>query len=493
MKNVFFLLIMFLFYYSNAYSISEGQVILNPNKTTPLSAVYRLDNVYTEEIDVIIKGKNPAMDIEHTFPPNYGLDIPIHGLYPDFRNTVIIKFGDISFTNYIVTSKIDFNNAVITLDNTSKPSSKNQDFYFVNHILKNLPEDERNVVIAYDRVGDIRYLNYNVKLHYITYSNEQILIKNNEGIYDLLNNKLFSYRNKAKLHTHHDSLEIDERHVVLANSEWGIEDRVVELNSEGDVIRDLYFGSLFRDIITDSDEIKIMNMIIYDQYNIYEKNGKMSGIDWAHANSLVYDEKKDIMYFSLRQQGVIAVDYREWKLLWWMADDTLDTVHKGVPNRGINFLDLPSLAAYRVNGDGSTDGPKNQHSLVLLKNGNISMFDNVGDETKKIGEGSRYVEYKIIGKHGTWSARKVKEYKDDTLYSRITSDVDFIGNGNNMLVTWGIPEIIREIDSKGNVVFEINVKQKWFLYRADKMPFYPYDNKRKRYSKDANLKNDNTY
>jgi len=492
MKYFPVLLVMLFLYSCTDYSISEGQVILNPNKTTPLSGIYRLNEVSPEKIEITIKGKTEDMDIEHTFPANYGLDIPIHGLYPDFTNTVIIKSGKSTFTNYIVTPKIDFDSVKVTVDNLPKSDSKNQDFYFVSHALKDLPEDERNVMIAYDKVGDIRYLNYNHKLHYMMYSNNQILIKNNNGIYDLLNNELFSYKKKTGLHVHHDSLEIDDRYVLLVNSKWGVEDRVVELNSEESIVRDLYFAPLFRDIITDPKEIKIMNTIIYDQNNIYKKNGKTEPIDWAHANSLVYDEESDIMYFSLRHQGVIAVDYSEWKLLWWMTDLTLDTIHEGVPNRGMNFMDLPSLAAYRVNGVGSTDGPKNQHALFLLKNGNLGMFDNVGDEEIKTNEGSRYIEYKISGKHGEWKAEKIKEYKDDALYSFITSDVDFLENGN-MLITWGIPEMLKEVDSKGNTVFEMRVRQGWFLYRADKMPFYPYDNKRKKYSKDANLKNSLTY
>ena len=445
-----------------------------------------------KKVKITINGKTEAMNIEHTFPANYGVDIPIHGLYPNFTNIVIIESGDSVFTNYIVTPKTDFDSAKVTVDNLPYADSENQDFYFVNHILENLPEDDRNVIIAYDKIGDIRYINYSHKLHYVTYSNDQILIKNNDGVFDLLNNRLFSYKEKTGLHVHHDSLEIDDKHVLLANSEWGVEDRVVELNSDGEIVRDLLFGSLLRDIIKDPEEIKVMNTIVYDQDNIYKKNGEASPIDWAHANSFVYNERTGIMYFSLRNQGVIAVDYAEWELLWWMTDSTLDTIHDGVPNRGMNFIDLPSLAPYRVAGDAVLDGPKNQHALFLLRNGNIGMFDNVGDEDIKTNEGSRYVEYKVSGEHGLWKAKKVREYKDDSLYSRITSDVDFLDN-DNILMIWGIPEVIREIDSEGNTAFEINVKQEWFLYRADKMPFYPYKSRLKKYSKDANLRNSHSY
>ena len=492
MKNKY-LVLFFLSVFIIKNECFTDTMVMNPNKTTPLSAVYKLTQTNSVDIEVTIKGKTPEMDIKHIFLTGTIKDIPIHGLYPNRTNTVILKMADKEITNYLITETVKINAGKVSVDLLPTPDPANQDFYFVNHIRYNLPEDDRNFLIAYDRKGDIRYLNYNHKLHYMFQTNQQILMKNNNGIFDLLNNRLVNYKGTYDLHTHHDSLFLNNKHLVLANSTWGVEDRLVELDDKGKVLRDLSFGSLFRDIITSPQEIKIMNKIIFDESNIYTKKGRRREIDWAHANSIVYDEEKDIMYFSLRQQGVIAVDYSDWKLIWWMADNTLDTIDKGVPNKGMNFLDLKSLEPYRVKGDAVLNGPKNQHALFLFKNGNLGMFDNVGD-AEKSDKGSRYIEYQITGSPYNWQAELVREYKDDNLYSQITSDVDLVGdNHENLLITWGIPEHIREINQQNEVIFDLNVSQKNFLYRADKMPLYPYQNEFKKYSLDANEKSKNPY
>ena len=493
MKNKY-LVIFFLSVFIIKNESFTDTMVMNPNKTTPLSAVYKLVQTNSADIAVTIKGKTPEMDIKHTFLAGTIKDIPIHGLYPNWTNTVILRVSNKEITNYLITKAMELKTGKVSVDLLPTPDPENQDLYFVNHIRYNLPEDDRNFLIAYDRKGDIRYLNYNHKLHYLFQTNQQILMKNNNGIFDLLNNRLVNYKGTYDLQTHHDSLFLNNnKHLVLADSKWGIEDRIIELDDKGEILKDLSFGSLFRDIITSPQEIKIMNEIIFDESNIYSKNGKRKGIDWAHANSLVYDEEQDIMYFSLRQQGVIAVDYSEWKLIWWMADNTLDTIHDGVPNRGMNFFDLKSLEPYRVKGDAVRNGPKNQHALLLLKNGNLAMFDNVGD-AEKSDKGSRYIEYRISGYPNSWQARAVREYKDDSLYSQITSDIDLVGdNHENLLITWGIPEHIREINQQNRIIFDLSVKQNNFLYRADKKPFYPYQNRIKKYSLDANAKNKNPY
>lgn len=114
------------------------------------------------------------------------------------------------------------------------------------------------------------------------------------------------------------------------------------------------------------------------------------------------------------------------------------------------------------------------------------MFDNQGDENTN-PNGSRYVEYKITGTHGNYTAQKVNEYREPSFYSRFLSDVDFMHN-KNILITYGDIAQIIEIDSSKNKLFFASLKQLGSsIYRADKMPLY-YDAGRV-YSEDCNLKN----
>ncbi len=440
--------------------------------TTPLSSVY----YYSTPIKIHVKGKTSDMDIIYCAVFNT-TEIPIHGLYQNYDNTVELTINGQKIVTNIRIANQGIANATIHTDNLPAADPYNQDFYFVSRI--RTPFN----FIAYDRKGYPRYAVDIIQHHTVFYTNGQILIRNNNGVHDLF------YKNLVSYSAHHDSIQIDNgNYVVLVNSTWGVEDRVVELNKYGTTIRDLYFGDLFWDIVTAPGDLAILNQIIYDDKNIYQDNGANKQIDWAHANSVVYDSDEDIMYFSLRHQGVIAVDYSEWKLLWWMADDDLYT-RLLVVDGSINFTDVSSLDAYRVKGVGASDGPKNQHALFLLANGNLGMFDNQGDESTST-EGSRYVEYAISGTHGNYTATKVREYRDPSLYSRITSDVDFTGEGN-LLMTWGVPHRVREINTDfSTVLFDLQiVNASGQMYRADKMPLYPYMDKNKAYAEDGNLKN----
>lgn len=458
-----------------------------PNETTPLSTVLTLDKVNTGVIEVLVKGKKPQMDIAFIYPAGYGTVFSIHGLYANYDNTIIITGIDdgIDITKNIKTESIPVRNASVKIDALATPDIFNQDLYFFN---------SGNTIAAVDRMGDIRYVQdvgtrraYHIHSIFFDKTQNAILIKDDRGIYDLLGNALLDFE---EFQIHHDSAKKNDNYIVLSYSKLGYEDRIMEITPTGDIVIDKTLGSLFRAITVQKD-LALLNQIIYDDTNVYIEDGKKTKKDWAHANSLVYDNSTDILYVSLRNQGIVAIDYSEWTLLWWMADNNLDTNHPGVPNKGMNFLDIPSLEAYRVKGDGQTDGPKNQHALLLRRNGNIAMFDNQGDE-KTNPKGSRYVEYSIRGELGNWTATKVREYRDASLYSNYISDIDLTGDEHqNILLAYGSPKKIIEVDANNKVLFEMDLHlfTGSFSYRIAKMPLYPYADFRKKYTIDQNEKN----
>lgn len=175
-----------------------------------------------------------------------------------------------------------------------------------------------------------------------------------------------------------------------------------------------------------------------------------------------------------------------------MVDDSINTrvdvnSYTSTISYNYHFKDLPSLQPYRVQGDAINDGPKNQHALFLLKNGNLAMFDNQGDEDVNT-QGSRYVEYKIKGEHGNYTAKKIYEYRNPSLYSRITSDIDYTGkNYENILLIYGnnSGQILEIEKNTKKELFKLNIGKDFALYRAEKMPFY-YDTKTI-YSEDAKI------
>ncbi|WIH90108.1 aryl-sulfate sulfotransferase [Brachyspira pilosicoli] len=334
---------------------------------------------------------------------------------------------------------------------------------------------------------------YNSKLLLCIYSTSMYDNKNS-SIYNLLANSSIKYPEAS----HHDLIKINNKYVYLTYSVFGYQDKLIEMNDSGTKLKELSFEKIIKnslDLVKYPEDDSVLKQIVFGEYidNIYIQDGNQITIDWFHGNSLVYDSLTDILYVSSRHRGVLAIDYSEWKLIWWMADETLSTKINiggdGVIPYNMHFKDLKSLEAYRVKGDALNDGPKNQHALFLHKNGNLGMFDNQGDELTN-PNGSRYVEYKIDGEYGNWRAQKVYEYRDSSLYSRIASDVDFTGkNYGNLLLVYADPtaRILEVEKNTKNILFRLNLP--FQTYRVDKMPLY-YDEGRV-YSEDCNLKNPN--
>ncbi len=482
-----------------------GEVSLSTNVDIPLVAYYTKDSVNTEPVTVRVKGKTADMDIAHTYEVGYGKEFPIFGLYPNYENTIEVTENGVIKSFKVKTGVLPEGLPIanVTVDNLpietdGEYAAFNRDLYWLSS------HTNDRETLAFDRKGDIRY--YFVddfsRVAYDIDNDSIVLYKGYKGghVMDLTGKTIFKYTGTAT--SHHDTIKLENGNFVwLSVSKWGDEDCVIEQDSNGKLINDYTFGPLFRSIVDvetndnrDAD-IELLNKIIYDEDNIYYENGEGLATDWAHGNSLVYDEDSDIMYFSLRNQAVIAVDWSEWKLLWWMADDDLHTSHEGVPYPEYTFHDIKALESYKLTGDAETDGPKNQHALFLHANGNLGMFDNQGDEDSN-ANGSRYVEYSIDNQAKTGAI--ARQYRDIDIYSRIRSDADFTIN-NNLLMLWGnaSPEaVIREIDGANlsdsnfendTVLFEIKLSTPPG-YRIDKIPLYPYDDPNQKYSMDCNAK-----
>ncbi|MBW5397957.1 aryl-sulfate sulfotransferase [Brachyspira pilosicoli] len=475
-----------------------GEIVVNPYGVTPLSAVYTTETVNALPITVTVKGLYGEPDIIHTYPSGYGMEFEIHGMFPESDNVIEINDGGRIITKNVSVGSLSYNGINIqkkydvAINNLPEEKYKNNPelYFFLN------PMEEFDIGIS--RNGYTRYLKtgYSGSKFYI--ENKRIVLFPNYSAKnsDLLGNVLVQYPSVS----HHDAIKINSNYIYLSYSTMGWEDRLIEINRVGTKLRDLSFGKLIQnslDFKTYPGDESIFKKIVFGEEvnNIYkDNNGNERWVDWFHVNSLVYDSSEDILYVSSRKRAVLAIDYSEWKLIWWMADNSLKlkidvtlTASDGLPY-DYHFKDLKSLEAYRVKGAGIYDGPKNQHALFLLANGNLGMFDNQGDEDSN-PNGSRYVEYKITGTHGNYTAIKVYEYKDSSFYSRTMSDVDFTGeNYQNILLCYANLGIILEVGKNSKKeLFKLDLP--FDVYRGDKMPLY-YDEGRV-YSEDCNLKNPN--
>ena len=119
----------------NSVSLANEKKIsikLNPSGNTPLSAVLILPQTNTTPITIIVQGKERTHSIGTVYFSNYGTEIPIHGLYENYTNKVVVRQKDSSKIYKIVTAKLDLKN----------PNKSNEQMKITTRITKNiLPRD----------------------------------------------------------------------------------------------------------------------------------------------------------------------------------------------------------------------------------------------------------------------------------------------------------------------------------------------------------------
>ncbi|MGL4388634.1 MAG: aryl-sulfate sulfotransferase [Brevinema sp.] len=490
-----------------------GEIVFNPTGHTPLSAIYKMPRVYNKSITVFIRGNVPTMTISYTFPEGYGNILPLHGFYSDQVNTVVIKPKDEEQTVYkikvppiSIVSKgapipgiepapgTPINIRTRTLvDVLPSPQIQNQDLYFIS-----MPN--ARTVIGLDRRGEIRYL-YQPKSgspHLVRMKKEGLemfmyIIDVNKSLQkvNMMGRTIYTY----PMNIHHDFIPYtDGRMLILANSKWGWEDAVNVIDSKGKILKTLYIGDAIRNAVSLEDQSLLKNLI-FDDKTPYNINGKPKKIDWAHANSLVYDSDKDLLYLSLRHQGVLAINMSTWTMEWFLVSDNIN-IEKGlkygnVPKEMIYLKDIPSLASKRMNATLADGNPIGQHSLFLNSNDTLLLFDNQADQ-KENPFGSRMMEYVL--NHNAMRAQVISRYQpEDKNYSRYVSDVDITGDSfQNRLIFFGYGKIRRiiETDIRSATLFDMIIDAPSVMYRIDKFPLYPYREVRRQYSLDYWYKED---
>lgn len=479
---------------------------INPYGKTPLSATYRLPQKNLLPLTVTVIGKKRDASIIYTYPVQYGEIFAIHGLYAQHTNQLILSLGQerILNTNIIIgdvykDQKLQYPNTTPSRIRVHKdlfPTMDpfNQDLYFIYDNFTN--------IVAYDKRGDLRYLYQKDNAIHMMSRIEQ---QNNNFYFYFVDKKMvrgnllgqekfFPARN---ISVHHEFISKKTHKIILAlSTTGGLEDRIIEVNPLGYVVRDLILGDVFRNTLPLSEWTNL-NKTVYDSNNVRSNRItlKPEHVDWAHLNSFVYDEDKDILYLSARHLGIIAVDYSEWTLLWWMSDPRL-SIKKGksygeVPSDFVYLHKIESLKPYQLK---STTYPKAQHSLLLRSNGNLLVFDNQGDSDINFG-GSRVLEYEIIINDDQREAKLIRNIRHPKrVYSRLLSDVDLIDK-DNFLVLWGYDTPLTffktarlsEFDAQGELIFDMSLGVDW-VYRVEKKPLYPYRDPLKKYSIDFHEK-----
>ena len=201
--------------------------------------------------------------------------------------------------------------------------------------------------------------------------------------------------------------------------------------------------------------------------------------DWLHLNSATYDASDDSIIITSQRQSLVAkIDYKTQALIWILG------AHEQWPVKFQDKLLTP------VDGNGDPIDPNTEdfwpygpHAVLTFGDGRISLFDNgffrnwYKDPTVPGDSYSRAIEYQID--ETNMEVRIVWQYDaDQSLYTAITGDLDYLDNGNYLVGFAGpsedTPRVI-EVTSAGDVQFEAVSNRTTTEYRVEKIDLYRSD------------------
>ncbi len=477
----------------------KDKVTLDPLGYAPLSAMISLETNEVVSVDMLIIGKNGKdSDVFQSFSETgTTLEIPIHGLYADFENTVRLTFfnangTDLGFKTYKIKTDPLISDMPLIVINKAEQNQMAQGMTLVNYYGYDKNKNPFRPFM-FDAFGDIRwYLNFikHPRLKNLHFDNgPQRLANGNfyfasrepDAIYEVdhFGNVLNTWEMPG-YGFHHEAFEKPNGNFLVSvdkNDAGTIEDYIIEIDRNS------------KQIIREWD----LNISLDNKRTTLTDNA----IDWIHVNGVSYDESDDTIIISGRTQGVVKLTANN-EVIWIMGS------HKdwGVAGNGEDlnqFLLQPlDAAGTPIANQAVLDGDENhpdfewnwyQHATKVLPNRNIILFDN-GHNRNFMGAGSysRAVEYKVDKENGT--IQQVWQYgkeRGNETYSRIVSDVDYLEVENHMLFSPGaivsgarpVGKSI-EVDMTNNtVIFEATIippkafADKITFHRTERLPLYP--------------------
>lgn len=337
-----------------SYTLKNPLIVKNPYLIAPLTAMILFKSPVSAEATIIIHGKEKEGNIVHRFSMSKDHILPIYGLYANYENNVeiILSTGETN-TIYIQTDPLDtrVHEAFSCINNGE---NMYDNMMFMTASMRSLP-------VAYDYRGDVRwYSSFNFAFDLKRISNGHLLVGTERlvempyyttGIYELsVSGKIFKeYRIPGGYH--HDHFLMPDGNILILTENLNsstVEDMCVLIDKEsGEILKSWDYKN------------------VLPQYPI-AGSGTQSEEDWFHNNSVWYDEKNNSLILSGRHQdAVISIDFDTGDLNWILGDP------EGWPQEYVDkyfFTPVGDLKNF--------DWQYEQHSAMVLPNGNIFLFDN---------------------------------------------------------------------------------------------------------------------
>lgn len=444
------------------YTISTK---LNPHKIAPLTA--ELQIIANEPIKATFKvlGETP---IEQSFDMlDDSLTIPIVGLYPGKTNKVLVT---LDYDSATVTDTVEIKTKPLPVAfprieinklerSIMEPGLHGCDIHFANFGKFN------SIPMIFDDQGVIRWfldLSFANEMMspFQRLSDGNILVVNRHEIYefDMLGNILKRTEIDNNYGMHHDAIELPDGNLLIC---VGKRDAFIEVDGET-IQSDSDFIILYdrknSQILKEWDLAKHMD-VSRDDVNFLRKG------DWLHMNALAYDEKDNSMIISGKNQGLVELSMDD-ELKWIMAPkkswEKSGRKGNGFDTRPflLTAVDSENEAYSNAVQTGNEshpdfDFPWGNHAPKFLPNGNLIVFDNGSHRNyNEENNYSRVVEYEIDEENFT--VKQIWQYgkeRGNDMFSAIVSDVDYLTETKNILVTSG--HITPQTNHSGKII-EVN-------------------------------------
>jgi len=481
------------------YSITPT---LNPNKISPLTAILNITAEKPCVATVKVLGDNP---VEQVFDvSSTSLSIPVVGLYPNRLNDVEVTLkydgGEVKEVVQIQTGYIPDYFPSIAINKLERENMEHGfhalDIHFANF------GKFRSAPIIFDDKGIIRWY-LDLSFHgtmvgpFQRLKDGTILVAGRHTIYefDMLGKQLKKSEISTNYGIHHEILELPNEDLLIAigkRDAYITKDRE-RIVSDNDFM--IHYDRKNSKIVKEWDLAKHLD-VDRDDLNFF-RNG-----DWLHMNAMEFIPKDSTIIVSGRNQGLIKVSWDDQ--LKWIMSPKQNWGKSGRDGKGyetkpylltaINKNGKPynkDVQTGKVSAD-DFDFPWGPHAPALLPNGNFIVFDNGPSRNyAKDNTYSRAVEYNVNEDQKTFT--QVWQYgkeRGKKLFSSIVSDVDYLPNTKNILMTSGFlhpssnhsAKIVEVSPTDNKEVFEATIffkdtnkgdKPGWgqmdILYRSERM------------------------
>ena len=443
------------------------QLRSNDNPLVPLAAKAEITTKKESKIKVTVMGRLPVETNFDSFSKSH--QIPIVGLYPGQENKIQIEItdreGGVSRQDRTIQTLPIPDSALIPKIRVTENNLTENDHRFLL-----VDDGSKGSTYVIDHHGDVRW--YLVDPSYILYTQlrngNMIIAKGNipniSYLYktiaeiDMLGNVIKEY--EIANYAHHAVMELPSGNLLVATNNKDDDetpdgqDLVIEIGrTTGEVVREYNLKELLPNMRPQA---------------VKPKTNRED--DWAHTNSISLNNEDQSLVFSLRNQSALINvtngQYNNRRDVGWIIAD---------PNCwNLGGKDLTSKLLRPAST--ATFPPSTQHSVRVLPNGNILIFDNGTNRgetypeadcsssagaSQNITHPNKLLEYSIDKEAGTYSL--VWEYElDENHQSTSVGSVRQLASGNRLAYfpafsSTGARSAIVEINQSKDTILKIEI------------------------------------